>query len=218
MKLDQSQFNAVAGYAPAYEVEDRVRRFAPMVRKAAWQVHSGSGDAVELDDLVQTGFVALTECARRHAGPTEDGFAAYAKMRVRGAMIDCVRRTVPGSRGSAARRRAREEGQPAPAGSPAREAVPIRFASLDSAYDDTSLCFADDRPDALAALSEAQDAARLAAIIADLPERLQLVLQLYFLEELNLAEIAAILEVSVPRVHQLKTQAIARVRERLREE
>ena len=44
------------------------------------------------------------------------------------------------------------------------------------------------------------------------PERLQLVMQLYFVEELNLAEIAATLDVSVPRVHQLKAQALERLR------
>jgi len=44
----------------------------------------------------------------------------------------------------------------------------------------------------------------VASAIAGLPERLQMVIQLYFVEELNLAEIADVLSVSVPRVHQLK--------------
>jgi RNA polymerase sigma factor for flagellar operon FliA len=41
-----------------------------------------------------------------------------------------------------------------------------------------------------------------------LPDRLKLVLQLFFVEELNLTEIAAVLEVSVPRVHQLRAKAL----------
>ncbi len=52
--------------------------------------------------------------------------------------------------------------------------------------------------------------------LANLPERLQPVMQLYFAEELNLAEIAATLDVSVPRVHQLKAQARDRLRAELR--
>jgi RNA polymerase sigma factor for flagellar operon FliA len=48
----------------------------------------------------------------------------------------------------------------------------------------------------------------VAGAIGDLPERLQMVIQLYFVEELNLAEIAEVLGVSIPRVHQLKAQAI----------
>lgn len=48
--------------------------------------------------------------------------------------------------------------------------------------------------------------------IGTLPERLQLIIQLYFVEELNLAEIAETLQVSVPRVHQLKAQALDKLR------
>ena len=50
---------------------------------------------------------------------------------------------------------------------------------------------------------------------AALPERLQLVVQLYFVEELNLAEIAQVLSVSIPRVHQLKAKAIEHLRKEL---
>ncbi|HSG57034.1 MAG TPA: sigma-70 family RNA polymerase sigma factor [Paracoccaceae bacterium] len=62
-------------------------------------------------------------------------------------------------------------------------------------------------------LSQLQDNTRLAGAMIQLPERLQLVLQLYFVEELNLTEIAAVLDVSVPRVHQLKTQALVKLRD-----
>jgi len=47
---------------------------------------------------------------------------------------------------------------------------------------------------------------------SQLPERLQLIVQLYLVEELNLSEIAETIQVSVPRVHQLKAQAIERLR------
>jgi RNA polymerase sigma factor for flagellar operon FliA len=47
----------------------------------------------------------------------------------------------------------------------------------------------------------------LITAIASLPERLQIIVQLYFVEEMNLAEIATALSVSIPRVHQLKAQA-----------
>jgi RNA polymerase sigma factor FliA len=51
-----------------------------------------------------------------------------------------------------------------------------------------------------------------------LPERLQLVLQLFFVEELNLTEIAEVLEVSVPRIHQLKAQAMLKLRALMEDE
>ena len=54
--------------------------------------------------------------------------------------------------------------------------------------------------------------AALAEAIGNLPERLQLVIKLHFIEELNLTEIAAVLDVSVPRVHQLKSSALAKLK------
>ena len=57
----------------------------------------------------------------------------------------------------------------------------------------------------------------VAGAIGDLPERLQLVIQLYFVEEMNLAEIAEVLSVSIPRVHQLKAQALEKLRAALKD-
>jgi RNA polymerase sigma factor FliA len=83
---------------------------------------------------------------------------------------------------------------------------------FEQCYDETSMEFASDGPDPFTALAALDDRARLAEALADLPERLQLVLQLFFTEELNLTEIAAILDISVPRVHQLRAQALAKLR------
>ncbi|MDE2412965.1 MAG: sigma-70 family RNA polymerase sigma factor [Sphingomonadales bacterium] len=195
MKHDHSCFaapRAAAAYGSA--IAERIARFVPMVRRQAWHIHGGGRPGIELDDLMQAGMVALTEAAQRHAGPTEDGFAAYAKLRVRGAMVDLIRRHVPLSR------------------SQSRHDRPVRIESIDEAYSDTDFAFADERPDSFAILVEEELRGHLAGAIAALPERLQLVIQLYFVEELNLAEIAAALQVSVPRVHQIKAQALDRLR------
>ncbi|HZU63393.1 MAG TPA: sigma factor, partial [Novosphingobium sp.] len=90
--------SAAAAYGG--DAADRIRRFVPMVRRLAWHLHASGREGMEVEDLMQAGMVALTECAQRHNGPGEDGFAAYAKMRVRGAMVDLIRRQVPGSRGA----------------------------------------------------------------------------------------------------------------------
>ncbi len=236
MKHETILIAAAEAYGDPAAVEERVRRFLPMVRKAAWHVHGSGCEGMEVDDLVQVGLLALTEAARRHNGPGEDGFAAYAKIRVRGAMLDVIRRSRPGSRSArqrlrgmnAARDRLRQllGREPSSAELAAdlgisetalRElrAEPIRLQPLDGLYDDGDAAFADARPDPFEALSGAEDAAQLAGFVAALPERLKLVLQLYFVEELNLAEIAAVLAVSVPRVHQLKAQAVALLRDKL---
>jgi len=194
--IHDHKFTPAPKIAGAYrgDVADRIRRFVPMVKRLAWHSHGGGRPGIELEDLMQAGMVALTEAAQRHAGPTEDGFAAYAKLRVRGAMIDLIRRVVPLSRGAAEMRGT------------------VRIESLDEAYSDSDMAYADDSPDSLSILADAELREHLIAAITDLPERLQLVVQLYFVEELNLAEIAATLDVSVPRVHQLKAQALERLR------
>jgi RNA polymerase sigma factor for flagellar operon FliA len=238
MKHDPTGFAAPIPYRSSRaEVADRVRRFLPLVRRAAWHIHGhGRADSrggLEIDDLVQAGIVALTECAQRHSGPTEDGFAAYAKIRVRGAMLDEVRRAAHDTR-SARRRRAAydraREGLRAQLGrEPGRaeiaaqlgigdaelaaiEACGVVLTPISEVYDETSTAFASDDPDPFEALCAAEDRSRLVAAMARLPERLQLVLQLFFVEELNLTEIAAVLEVSVPRVHQLRAKALADLR------
>ncbi len=237
MKQDHRSFTRASQVAGAYrsDAAERIRRFVPMVRRLAWHVHGGGRPGIELDDLMQAGMVALTEAAQRHAGPGEDGFAAYAKLRVRGAMVDLIRREVPLSRGGVERRRQLREcestlrlelgREPSPAELAAALGVgagelaswqsssaPLRFDSLDEAYSDSDMAFADERPDSLELLAGEEMRGQVAAAIAALPERLQLIVQLYFVEELNLSEIAETLQVSVPRVHQLKAQALDRLR------
>ena len=228
---------AVAG-AYGGDIGDRIRRFLPMVRRIAWHVHGTGRPGIEIEDLIQSGLVALTECAQRHAGPGEDGFAAYAKMRVRGAMVDLIRRTIPLSRGAADRRkllREKEEQlrvrlgrQPSPSelavamgidenelASLRSSSEPLRFESMDEVYSDSDMAFADDRPDSLTLLQDEELRGSVIAAITALPERLQMIVQLYFVEELNLSEIASVLSVSIPRVHQLKAQALSQLRKEL---
>ena len=183
MKHDHSAFAAAQRYAPSRaEVEDRVRRFLPLVRRTAWHVNGRGRDGLEIEDLVQAGIVALTECAQRHAGPTEDGFAAYAKIRVRGAMLDEVRRVAHDSRTARAKRGVYERALASLRGSLGREpsraeiaramevddaellaieASGVRLTPIDDAYDETSLAFASDDPDPFEALCAAEDRERL---------------------------------------------------------
>ena len=85
-------------------------------------------------------------------------------------------------------------------------AEPARFETLDETYVDSESAFTDEGPDAFAILTDEELRERLAIAISTLPDRLQLIVQLYFLEELNLSEIAENIGVSVPVVHQLEAR------------
>ncbi|WP_347303447.1 sigma-70 family RNA polymerase sigma factor [Croceibacterium sp. TMG7-5b_MA50] len=223
------------------EVADRVTRFVPMVRRLAWHLAGSATGALDVEDLLQAGMVALTECAQKHSGPGEDGFAAYAKLRVRGAMVDLLRACSAEPRGARTRRlqlertsaRLRTELGRDPTlpelaaalglstGEAQRlrdDAVPVSVGSIDEHYDDADLHFAADSDTAEQVLLAQEDRTRLIAAISALPERLRLVVKLYFVEELNLAEIAEVLSVSIPRVHQLKTAALKQLRGALRDD
>ncbi|MCH2486671.1 MAG: sigma-70 family RNA polymerase sigma factor [Erythrobacter sp.] len=236
MKHDHSSFTAQTTAKRAYgtDATARIAQFMPMVRKLAWYYESSCGGSLDVDDLQQAGLIALTECAQRHDRPNDDGFAAYAKMRVRGAMIDLLRSQSNLARGAAAlgRRieraadelRAQLKRDPSPKElaralglsldelHEARMQLATSTHSIDDMYSDSDAAFGSDEPDAEASLLQMEDREALIQAIAALPERLQLVIKLHFVEELNLTEIAAILDVSVPRVHQLKSSALDKLR------
>lgn len=232
MKYDHSAFDARAAYGR--DADSRIRQFMPLVRKLAWLYESSCDATLDIDDLMQAGLIALTECVQRHQRDSDDGFAAYVKMRVRGAMIDLLRSQSNRPRSAAVFERRCERAvtefraqigrEPTVAELAMRLNVSVteldrlraqnsqRAVPIDDAYSDKDTAFADEAPDAETRLLDIEDRDRLMAAIVTLPERLQLVVMLHFVEELNLTEIAAVLDVSVPRVHQLKNSALDKLR------
>ncbi|MPT49268.1 MAG: FliA/WhiG family RNA polymerase sigma factor [Sphingobium sp.] len=223
----------------AHNPEQLARQYMPLVRKIAWHVHGRVSNAVDVEDLLQIGMVALVEAANGF----EDrgfGFAAYAKMRIRGAMIDHLRRHATICRSAMAKRkqlqavRARlgqqlgrtpteaemsaEMGMdPADYREMADAAELVQETSIDEVYSDQSMWFADVEERADEALERASLKTALAACIGQLPEREAMVLQLYFVEEMNLEEIGAVLDIGAARVCQIKKSALDKMRDMLRE-
>ncbi|PTQ08270.1 FliA/WhiG family RNA polymerase sigma factor [Sphingomonas oleivorans] len=210
------------------------RAHMPLVRKIAWHVHGRVSTALDIEDLVQIGMVALVEAAN---GFEDRGFAfaTYASMRIRGAMIDHLRRHATICRSAMARRRemakasaklenelgrapseaemARAMGlDPADYRELADSTAAVRHESLDDVYSDQSMWFADVEERIDQTLERDQLKAALAGKIAELPEREALVLQLYFVEEMNLDEIGLTLGVGAARVCQIKKAALDRLR------
>ena len=216
-----------------------VRGHMGLVRKIAWHVHGRVASAIDIEDLVQIGMVALIEAAngfedRGHA------FATYATMRVRGAMIDHLRRHAAISRTAMAQRRElstvrrRLEGRlgRAPSDADMAEEMGLDAAdyralvddcrsvhqeSIDEVYSDHSMWFADLGERADETLERDRLKAAIAEVIGTLPQRDAMVLQLYFVEEMNLEEIGQTLGVGAARICQIKKAALDRVRATLRE-
>jgi RNA polymerase sigma factor for flagellar operon FliA len=87
--------------------------------------------------------------------------------------------------------------------------------SLDELTETYGMWFVDSAPSPDAEIEREQLAEKLAVALASLDQRLQLVMQLYYVEELNLREIAEVMGVSVGRVSQLKTEAAQQIHRKL---
>lgn len=224
--------------SPAPDTDAIVRRHLPLVRRIAWHVHGSVSSVVDVEDLVQIGLVALIESIASFEDRGQVTFEQYLSTRLRGSMIDELRRQATLTRGAMRRRReyaatvatlTAETGRaPADAAVAARIGVtpdklrteyaaaePVRFEPIDEVYSDEQPWFASHDPDAFEQLAEGELRDALIAAIAALPEREAQVVQLYHVEELNLEEIGLVLGVGAARVCQIKAAAHARLKKAL---
>ena len=73
---------------PERLVEDHMT----LVKRLAWHFQGRAGRFIELDDLMQAGYLGLVDASQRYSTREGVTFAAYAAIRVRGSIIDCLRR------------------------------------------------------------------------------------------------------------------------------
>ena len=217
--------------------EALVRSHMPLVRRIAWHVHARVASTVDVEDLAQIGMIALVEAAnsfedRGHA------FATYATLRIRGAMIDHLRRHATICRAAIQRRRelarvrARLESRLGRAAAEAEmaeemglsaadyramvdDSQAVQQESIEEVYSDHSMWFADIEERADDAIDRERLQGAIAEAIGTLPEREAMVLQLYFVEVMNLEEIGRTLGVGAARICQIKKAALDRVRQSL---
>jgi RNA polymerase sigma factor for flagellar operon FliA len=193
---------------------------------------------VEIEDLVQIGMVALIEAVSGFEDRGQVTFEQYLMTRLRGAMIDELRRQATLTRGAMRRRKAYQETVSslatvlghAPSDAQVAEklwvtpeklraeyatAEAVRFDSIDDMYSDESPWFMSEEPSAFDQLAEGDQREALIAAIGELPTREAQVIQLYYVEELNLEEIGQVLGVGAARICQIKASAHARLKRAL---
>jgi RNA polymerase sigma factor for flagellar operon FliA len=220
------------------DTEAMVRKHLPLVRRIAWHVHGSMSSIVEVEDLIQIGMVALIEAVNGFEDRGAVTFEQYLMTRVRGSMIDELRRQATITRGAMRRRKAYQEAVKSLAtelGRAASEdelaaklgvtveklraeyasAEAVRFDSIDDMYSDESPWFMSEEPNAFDQLADSDQRDALIAAITELPEKEQLVIQLYYVEELNLEEIGQVIGVGAARICQIKASAHARLKKSL---
>jgi RNA polymerase sigma factor for flagellar operon FliA len=228
--------------APPVDPDSLVLQHAELVKRIAYHLAGRLPSQVEVDDLIQAGMVGLLEASANYVPDRGATFETYAGIRIRGAMLDTLRKLDWAPRSVHRKARAAEEALRAverelgasagDAEVAARLGVPVdeyqrivrdatscRLLSLDELTegDDASDPIVDAAAGPLGEVTEEAMRRALARAIGDLPEREQLVMSLYYEQELNLKEIGAVLGVTESRVCQLHGQALGRLRPRLRE-
>jgi RNA polymerase sigma factor for flagellar operon FliA len=232
---------------PVNEVpqQDLVLQHADLVKRIAYHMVSRMPPNVEVDDLIQSGMIGLLDAAKHYSASKGANFETYAGIRIRGAMLDEMRKSdwTPRSvhrnmreLAEVVRKIENAEGQDAnPAEIAAgmnlsieeyhkllQDAACCRVFSLDQMRlgdDDSSLPDhpRDEQPDPFERIEDSGFREAVASAISALPEREKLVLSMYYDDEMNLREIGEVLEVSESRVCQIHGQALVRLRARLAE-
>ena len=212
-----------------------VTRHAELVKRIAYHLAGRLPASVDVADLIQAGMLGLLEAAANYAADRGASFETYAGIRIRGAMIDALRKLDWAPRSvhrkaravaAAVREIEKETGRDARDGEIAerlgvsleeyhsivQDAASCRLASLD---DDTAAIAAEPSADPFREVVDEGFRAALAQAIGTLPEREKLVMSLYYGDGLNLKEIGAVLKVTESRVCQLHGQALVRLKARL---
>ena len=214
-----------------------VLRHIGLVHKTALHIKARLPDHVELEELVQIGMVGLLEAAKSYDASQGADLGTFASKRIRGAILDEVRKRSPLSRTDSSNIKAEEQvieqfkakhGRPPNASEVANE--------LDTSLEDyqkqrdrsqkfrtTSLAELEESGHAPVSESDSPEEQVeavetrewLAREIIELPEREQIVLSLYYNDEMNLKEIGAIIGVSESRVSQILTKVVGKLRDRV---
>ena len=217
------------------DIEELITSHMELVRQIAWHMHGRVYSSIEIEDLIQIGYFGLVTAAQNYTLREGATFASYAGIRIRGAIVDHLRKSSNLCRttiemqkkANKAGRELRNRLGREPTSAEMADHMDISeeemhiwnqafqanvHQSLDSVYDDFSIWFQspDNTPEEN--INEEELRNLLKDALRTLPEREALVIQLYYVEELNVYEIAEVLEVTTGRVSQIKKSAIGSLR------
>lgn len=225
--------------------EEMVTQYLPLVRFVAERVHRRLPPGVDLESLIHSGVVGLLQALDRFDPKRGVDFEIYARYRIQGEVMQCLRSLDWVRRSVRSWGRKIEAAKTKLAGKFVREPtveemakeleIPLEsYFRIDQQVNDATLLSLEDLSiaseadweraqegytspflDPLSFVESKDLVEKLASGVAALPERDRLVVTLYYYEELTLREIGQILDLSEGRVCQILAQAVARLRDAL---
>ncbi len=209
-----------------------------LVKKIAWHMHGRVRASIEIEDLMQIGYFGLVTAAQKYSPKEGATFASYAVLRIRGAIVDHLRKSSNLCRTTIQMQQKQKKAVEALTVELQREPVPSEIAekmglnldeyrewekafnanihqSLDEVYDEYSMWFVskDSTPEENLDRSQLKNILKVA--LKELPKKEAMVIQLYYVEELNVYEIAEVMEITTGRVSQIKKSAVSLLRENI---
>ena len=225
--------------------ESYVVQYAPLVKRVAHQMLAKLPANIELDDMIQAGMIGLMDAAERFEDDHGTKFETYANQRIRGAMLDELRagdwlprsvrrnqRTIEGAitklehkngrspqENEIARELGMELGEYQQLLGEAKGAQLFYYEDAGESEDSGNFLdrnVADNDSNPANILADKRFRTALVGAIEGLPEREATLMGLYYQQDLNMREIAAVMGVTESRVCQLHSQAVARLRGKLK--
>ena len=216
-------------------INDLIQDNLDLVKKIAWQLHGRVQNIVEVEDLIQQGMEGLVHAAQKYSPKEGVNFSQYAQLRIRGSIIDFLRKNSNLCRTTIKKKQEFERSKLELEKKLNRQATELELIdflgisddefnywkkafeanvvqSLDTAYNEYSILFAskDDNPESSLQNKELKN--QIKEALGVLNQREALVAQLYYVEELNVYEIAEVLEISTGRISQIKKSIIGKLR------
>jgi len=205
-----------------------------LVKRIAYHLRTRLPSSIATDDLIQAGMEGLIHAQKSFEPSRGIEFELFAKTRIRGAMLDEVRRISYSTRSAITIKREQSQAITSLStefGRPPKSSEVAKFLNKDVATyekeriiaEGVDIVSSDATPNQFEEFSQVADGPdeslekeqiikNLADSVEQLPERAKLVLALYYQEEMNLKEIGAILNVSESRVSQIISETAKKLR------
>ena len=214
------------------EQDDLVIAYMPAVKAMAYRLKSRLPSSVEVSDLISVGSEAMVRLSHSYDKSQNDNFWGYVKQRVYGSMLDYLRTLDSISRNS--RKLVKDidrlndeyynKHQSEPSDEYLAKALNEDISKIKEARNLSDIASVLRLEDQYELLSEYNTEAQIEKdeliehikdILSKFSERDQMIIQLYYYEELSLKEISEILNITESRISQIHKRLITKIRERL---
>ena len=219
--------------------ETLIKSCLNLVKKIAWHYHGRVKNIIEIDDLIQIGMLGLVTAAEKFIEKPGVTFSSYARIRIKGEIVDFLRKNSNLCRTTIVNKQKYDQSfkklqknlNRDPHDQELMQELNIdinelhkwkeafaanKLENLDAVYDEFSIWFLSKENDPEEKFNELELRDALLKALKKLEKIEALVIQLYYVEELNVYEIAKILELTNGRISQIKSFAIKKLRHEIK--